>query len=61
MVNSVQDIGGVLDVLVALEDYLDSYADVLDGDYGEVRPNDAMRLLSSVQDAIEVVERIRRG
>ncbi len=58
--NSVQSLDGVLDVLVAVEEYLDNHADVLDGDYGEVRPNDAMRLLSSVQDAIEVIERFNR-
>ncbi len=59
--NSVQDLGGVLDVLCELETYMDDHADVLDGDYGEVRPNREMRLLALVQDAIEVVERIRRG
>ncbi len=60
-VNSVQDINGVLDVLTELEDYLDNYVDVDDGPYGEPVPNRAMRLMVGVQDAIEVVNRLRRG
>ena len=61
MLNSVRDINGVLDVLTELQDYLNDFADIGDGVYSEPTPNRAMRLMSSVQDAIEVVNRLRRG
>ena len=61
MLNSVRDINGVLDVLTELQDYLNDFADIDDGPYSEPVPNRAMRLMSSVMDAIEVVNRLRRG
>jgi hypothetical protein len=43
------------DLLAALQevaDYLDRYADVIDGDDGQPEANDALRLLASVNDII---------
>jgi hypothetical protein len=43
------------DLLAMLEevaDYLDSYADVIDGDDGQPEANDAMRLLTAVNETI---------
>ena len=43
------------DMLAMLEevaDYLDRYADVIDGDDGQPEANDAMRLLTAVTDVI---------
>jgi hypothetical protein len=43
------------DLLAALQecaDYLDRYADVIDGDDGQPEANDAMRLLTAVTDVI---------
>jgi hypothetical protein len=43
------------DMLATLEevaDYLDRYADVIDGDDGQPEANEAMRLLTAVTDAI---------
>ena len=45
------------DLLVRVSDFLDNYVDVVDGDYGEVRPNRAMSLQSEVEDAIAAIER----
>ncbi len=59
--NSVQNLGGVLDVLADVADFLDNYVDVDDGDYGEPTPNRAMRLHTAVSNAIEVIERLQRG
>jgi len=43
------------DLLAALQecaDYLDRYADVIDGDDGQPEANDALRLLTYVDDII---------
>ena len=42
----------MLAVLDEVADYLDRYADVVDGDDGQPEPNYAMRLLTAVQNVI---------
>ena len=44
------------DLLVQVSEFLDNYVDVEDGDYGEPRPNRAMRLKTSVDEAIDTLE-----
>jgi len=39
-------------LLVACAEYLEPYADVVDGSYGEPSPNAAMSLLSEINEAI---------
>ena len=49
----------ILDMLAALEEcaeYLDRYADVKDGDYGQPEANDALRLLTQVNAVINKVK-----
>ncbi len=38
--------------LEACADYFDRFADVMDGDYGVPEPNEEMRLLALVLDAL---------
>ncbi len=47
----------MLSVLYDVEDYLDNRADVIDGDYGEPRPNQEMTLLGEVRLAIRIAEK----
>lgn len=47
----------VLSVLHEIEEYLDGKSDVIDGDYGQPRPNREMTLLGEVQLAIAAVWR----
>jgi hypothetical protein len=50
----------MLEMLSALDEcaeYLDRYADVIDGDDGQPEANDAMRLLTHVNDTITKVLR----
>ena len=42
-----------LDVLERCAELLDDYSDVVDGDYGEPRPNRAMSLLTDVQAVLD--------
>lgn len=42
----------MLSMLEEVADYLDRYADVVDGDDGQPEANDAMRLLTAVNDVI---------
>lgn len=42
----------VLDLLNDVSDFLDNYVDVLDGDYGEPRPNRAMSLKARVDELL---------
>ena len=42
----------MLAMLQECADYLDRYADVIDGDDGQPEANDAMRLLTAVTDVI---------
>jgi len=42
----------MLAMLQEVADYLDCYADVIDGDDGQPEANDAMRLLTAVTDLI---------
>ncbi len=49
----------LIDLLVRVDEFLDNYIDVLDGDYGEPRPNRAMSLQQDVQAAIALLERER--
>lgn len=51
-------LGEIMDTLAECSDFLDNYVDVVDGDYGEPRPNRAMSLHSRVESAIETVERL---
>ncbi len=44
-------------VLYDLEDYLDGRSDVSDGDYGQPKPNEEMRLLGDVRLAIRMGEK----
>ena len=44
------------DLLIWLADYFDGRADVIDGPDGEPRPNDAMRLLTSIRQRIGEIE-----
>lgn len=57
--NDYQKLGEVLDALVEASEFLDNQADVIDGDYGEPRPNRAMRVNTSVESAIIVVLNMR--
>ena len=47
----------MLNVLYDIEDYLDNRAVVIDGDYGEPRPNREMTLLGEVRLAIRIAEK----
>ncbi len=47
-----QRIAVLLEALQDFESYLDRHADVIDGDYGQPRPNEEMQLLGEVQCAI---------
>ena len=49
--------GDLLDTLNSVSEFLDNYVDVVDGDYGEPRPNAAMSLKSEVDEAFERLER----
>ncbi len=49
--------GDLLDTLVSVSEFLDNYVDVVDGDYGEPRPNSAMSLKGEVDRSIERLER----
>ena len=51
------DLNRIIDALAGAIDFTDNYVDVLDGDYGEPRPNKAMSLFSGLQDALEIAER----
>jgi hypothetical protein len=42
----------IVDLLCEVSDFLDNYVDVLDGDYGEPRPNKAMSLKARVDELI---------
>ena len=46
-----------LSVLYDLEEYLDQRSDVIDGDYGQPRPNEEMKLLGDVRLAIRMGEK----
>jgi hypothetical protein len=46
----------LVDLLSDIAEELDRYSDVLDGDYGEPRPNWAMRLRQRIDDAIVSLE-----
>jgi hypothetical protein len=40
------------DLLGECEEFINSYSDVVDGDYGEPEPNRAMRLVSHIRDYV---------
>lgn len=40
------------ELLERCAEFLDGYVDVVDGDYGEPEPNEAMRLTSAIREAI---------
>ena len=40
------------ELLERCAEFLDSYSDVVDGDYGEPEPNNAMRLLTAINEEI---------
>lgn len=42
-----------LDLLMEVSEFLDNYVDVLDGDYGEPRPNRAMNLKSRIDELLD--------
>jgi hypothetical protein len=42
----------VLDALEEALEFIEDYADVVDGSYGEPRPNRAMQLLEPIREAI---------
>jgi hypothetical protein len=46
----------VVDVLDEVAEFLDNYVDVVDGDYGEPRPNRAMSLQQRVQEVSTAVQ-----
>lgn len=43
---------GAIDLLEELEDHFDNLADVVDGDYGVPRPNEAMRWQQRIREAL---------
>ena len=47
----------LIDLLVSVDEFLDNYVDVVDGDYGEPRPNRAMSLQGDVREALDLLER----
>ena len=46
-----------LAVLEDVAEFLEEYSDVVDGSYGEPRPNRAMSLLQEVEERIEALKR----
>ena len=42
----------LIDLLGRCAEFIEPYADVVDGDYGEPRPNAAMSLLSAINEEI---------
>ena len=40
------------ELLERCAEFLDGYSDVVDGDYGEPEPNNAMRLLTAINEEI---------
>lgn len=57
--NEYDKLGEVLDTLTECSEFLDNYVDVLDGDYGEPRPNRAMNIHTSVERSIVHVLNLR--
>lgn len=45
-----------IEILHEISEFLDSYSDVVDGDYGESDPNKAMSLQQKVDDLISRLE-----
>jgi len=41
------------DILQEVSEFLDNYVDVLDGDYGDPRPNNAMSLKQRVDELLD--------
>lgn len=41
------------DLLDQCAEFLDGYVDVVDGDYGEPEPNEAMRLVSAIREEVK--------
>lgn len=46
----------LLDLLSDVAELLEDHSDVVDGDYGEPRPNRAMRMRQRVDEAIAALE-----
>ena len=42
----------MIEVLRTARDFIDRYSDVVDGDYGESRPNEAMRLVGAIDEVL---------
>jgi hypothetical protein len=47
-----------LDMLIVLEEYMSNRADVEDGDYGQPKPNEEMKLQSELLASIEKIEKV---
>jgi hypothetical protein len=47
-------VGALRRVLLELEEYFEDRADVIDGDYGQPRPNREMQLLTEIKDALRM-------
>ena len=57
MTLSRKHISDVLWALSEAREYLDGYVDVVDGDYGEQRPNRAMQICNDLDEAITALDR----
>lgn len=57
MALSRKTIADLLEALNASREYLDGEIDVVDGDYGEPRPNRAMTICNQLDEAITVLDR----
>lgn len=42
----------MVEVLRTARDFIERYSDVVDGDYGETRPNEAMQLVGAVDEVL---------
>ncbi len=47
-----REIDLLTEVLADCREFVDNYVDVEDGDYGEPKPNKAMRLLQQIDEAL---------
>jgi hypothetical protein len=55
IVDTLNRLPELIDVLNSVTEFLDNYVDVVDGDYGEPRPNRAMSLKASVDEHLEAL------
>ena len=54
------NLGKVIDALVDASEFMDNYADAIDGDYGKSVLNKAIRAQTSIESALDLIVAMRR-